>query len=374
MAFVAVMLQGCSGSPGPDPEPPPAPTPVQISIAGAAVDEGNAAGVTLIFPVTLSAAASSDVTVSYATSDGNATSASDYGATSGLLRIAAGSTNAQISVPVTGDLRSEADETFLVMLSNPSSNAAISIAAATGTIRNDDAGGPPSAAGSALNDTGVTLCSNGVNNLVACSDPATGTDEYPRQDAESGRDLTANDLADGQAGFSFTKLDATGMPLADQSVGYSSTPWDCVQDNVTGLVWETKTDDDGLQDRDSTYSWYNSTGIGDGGDRGEPGRGVCSGQTCDTESYAAQINDAALCNRSDWRLPTRSEALSLVHYGAASAPLLDTAFIANESPVTYWTSDSFQRDGWAMDAQARVRSVVKGGALAVRLVSGRELP
>lgn len=373
-AFMAV-LAGCSGSSGSDEEPPPPQTTVQISIAGASMDEGDAGGGVLIFPVALNAAAGSDVTVSYATSDATAVSGQDYETTSGVLRIAAGSTSGEIGVPVTADVLIESDETFVLTLSNPSSNATIVMTTATGTIRNDDGAGPPPVASNALNDTGVTLCSNGVNNAVACNNPATGTDQYPRQDAEAGRDLTANDSSDGHAGFSFTKLDANGAPLADQSVTYANTPWDCVQDNVTGLVWEVKTDDGGLRDRDSTYSWYNSTGIGDGGGRGEPNRGVCSSaQDCDTERYAAQVNELILCGRDDWRLPLRSEALSLVHYGAASAPLLDTAFIVNESPVTYWTSDSSQLDGWAMDAQARIRRVFKLEALSVRLVSGRELP
>ncbi len=75
---------------------------------------------------------------------------------------------------------------------------------------------------------------------------------YPGQDAEYGRDATHNDNSDGHAGFSFTKLDANGNTLPTTALS-----WSCVKDNVTGLIWEVKTDDSGLQDMGNIYSWYN---------------------------------------------------------------------------------------------------------------------
>ncbi len=56
---------------------------------------------------------------------------------------------------------------------------------------------------SALNDTGVTYCAD-----LFSSDRSCPVNRFPGQDAEHGRDVTQNDDSDGQAGFSFTKLDA----------------------------------------------------------------------------------------------------------------------------------------------------------------------
>ena len=62
--------------------------PVGISIADVEVEEG--AGAVLAFSVALTRAASSQLTVDYATSDGTATAGADYTATSGTLTIGAG--------------------------------------------------------------------------------------------------------------------------------------------------------------------------------------------------------------------------------------------------------------------------------------------
>jgi hypothetical protein len=49
----------------------------------------------------------------------------------------------------------------------------------------------------------------------------------------------------------FLKLDAAGQALPDET-----TQWVAIQDNETGLIWETKTNDGGLQDGKHTYTWY----------------------------------------------------------------------------------------------------------------------
>jgi hypothetical protein len=82
------------------------------------------------------------VTVHYATADGSATAAdNDYLATSGTLTFAPGKTTATITVYVTGDRKRESDETFSVILSNPSSDALLGNSYGIGTILNDDHSG-----------------------------------------------------------------------------------------------------------------------------------------------------------------------------------------------------------------------------------------
>jgi len=118
----------------------------------------------------------------------------------------------------------------------------------------------PGWATAALNDTGITQCANATQNNLPC--PQAG---FPSQDAETGRDAQTDlqKIGGGSAGFDFTKLDAGGNPLPA-----SASAWDCVHDNVTGLVWEIKTDDNGLRDKDWEYTWYNADPATNGGDAG----------------------------------------------------------------------------------------------------------
>lgn len=300
------------------------------SISDASVVEGDSGTANLIFTVNLSVvAAMSDVTgnvtVDYAASDGTATAGSDYTATSGTLTIPAGTTSNTIAVPVAGDTGSEPNETLTLTLSNISANATLGTAVATGTLINDDGG--------FLDDTGITLCANG-----GASPCATG-----QEDGDFGRDVTANDDTDGHAGFSFVKLDNAGGALTDQSVAYTATPWNCILDQVTKLMWEVKTDDGGLHDKDWTYTWYNSDGASNGGDAGTAGGTTTCGGTvidgCDTEKFLSKVNNAGLCGYTDWRVPTADELLSLVDYSpVVSGPVIDGPWFPNTIASAYWSS------------------------------------
>ena len=110
----------------------------RISISDAAAVEGNSGTTAFTFTVGLSAAADLPVTVNYATADGSATADSDYVAAAGPLTFLPGQTSQTITVLVNGDSQFEQYESFLVNLSSPSSNAAISNAVGVGTIVNDD--------------------------------------------------------------------------------------------------------------------------------------------------------------------------------------------------------------------------------------------
>ena len=110
---------------------------VSLSSASASVSEG-AGPVDLT--VRLDTAATSAVTVDYATSDGAAKAGSDYTSASGTLTFAAGVTRKTVSVTLRDDSIDEPDETFTVRLSNPSGATLGRRSAATVTIQdNDDA-------------------------------------------------------------------------------------------------------------------------------------------------------------------------------------------------------------------------------------------
>jgi len=203
--------------------------------------------------------------------------------------------------------------------------ATLKASAATLTVSTDDPAMPKVAlplSGNAyptvLNDTGITKCGNASQNGLPC--PVAG---FPRQDAEYGRDKTHNSNADGHAGFSFTKLDASGKALPA-----TATAWNCVRDNVIGLVWEKKPVGDGkignqgLHDADDSYSWYSTDSTNNGGAMGYPNpstnSNVCYGYNqaqaaswCNTEAFVKRVNAAGWCGVKDWRMPSVPELRGL---------------------------------------------------------------
>lgn len=109
-----------------------------MSVGDVTLDEGNTGFKEAVFTVLLSAPATSEVTVRYATADGTAVGGMDYTPVSGTLTFAAGDDAAEVRVAVVGDVAVESDETFNLTLSSPS-GATLDTAVATGTILNDDA-------------------------------------------------------------------------------------------------------------------------------------------------------------------------------------------------------------------------------------------
>ena len=109
--------------------------PAMLTVADAEVQEGPNA--MLAFVVTLDRSPTATVKVGYATADGTATAGTDYTATSGTLKFAAGETEKTVSVPVLDDAHDEGSETLTLTLSN-ATGAWIEDPTATGTINNSD--------------------------------------------------------------------------------------------------------------------------------------------------------------------------------------------------------------------------------------------
>jgi hypothetical protein len=117
--------------------PPPPPTLPYLLVSDARVTEGNSGTANATFTLTLTDAASVDVTVHYTTADDSALAGIDYVAASGEVTIPAGQTSATFTVAVTGDRLLEPNETFVVNLSG-ATNANIMDARGTGTIVDDE--------------------------------------------------------------------------------------------------------------------------------------------------------------------------------------------------------------------------------------------
>ena len=103
-----------------------------VSVADTSGTEGSS----VVFRVSLSPTSTQVVTVAYATAFGTATSA-DFTPVSGVLTIPAGAASGTVEVPTINDFLNEDDETFTLTLSNPSANATLGTAMATGTIKDD---------------------------------------------------------------------------------------------------------------------------------------------------------------------------------------------------------------------------------------------
>ena len=232
---------------------------------------------------------------------------------------------------------------------------------------------PGWAAAAGLNDTGITQCADDSSNNVPCNNPS-----FPRQDAETGRDAQSGlgkaGAGPAGTGFDFTKLDSTGQPLAD-----NAPSWDCVRDNVTGLIWEVKTDNTtpDLRDKDWTYTWYNNLSP-NGGNAGSTGSNTCGGflsGQCNTQAYAAAVNALTpkLCGFSGWRMPTREELRTIVDYSRFN-PAIAIDYFPQTVSYWYWSASPYAPyAGYARYVNFSYgydSAYYKGDAYAVRLVRG----
>jgi hypothetical protein len=119
----------------------------------------------------------------------------------------------------------------------------------------------------------------------------------------------------------------------------------CVLDQFTGLVWEVKTDQPGLNNRLNTYTWFNpDEAVNEELDyRGKPDGGDCAGSACDTASLVKAVNTAAYCGYSDWRMPTRDELGSISDPRKSSKPpSINSTYFPHTQAGEYWSGNDYQ--------------------------------
>ena len=121
-----------------------APPDVSIAATDASKSEGDSGSTDYTFTVTRVGDTSGSATVDYAVSGNGASAASANDFTggafpAGTVTFGAGEVTQTITISVAGDSDVENDEGFTVTLSNATGGASIAMAAASGTIRNDDA-------------------------------------------------------------------------------------------------------------------------------------------------------------------------------------------------------------------------------------------
>ncbi|MFH0996565.1 MAG: DUF1566 domain-containing protein [Pseudomonadota bacterium] len=164
-------------------------------------------------------------------------------------------------------------------------------------------------------DTGQTTCYDFWGHMMTTC-PSLGQDLYG-QDAN----YTINPM-------SYTKLDDRGKELPD-----SVSSWVTVRDNVTGLIWENKTDDGTIHDKDKTFTWYDSNPATNNGYPGTQGNGT------DTEDFIKALNDAKYGGYNDWRMPTAKELGTIVNYSLSSPePKVNPGYFSYTQASFYWSS------------------------------------
>ena len=203
---------------------------------------------------------------------------------------------------------------------------------------------------SKLNDTGITwgaIYPEGKNSTC------TGS-SINAQDCSYGRDVTHNNDSDGHAGFSFTKVDKNGNNLPS-----SAGVWSCVRDNVTGLIWEAKTDAGDIHDKDNTHRWG------------------------DWDTLVNGSNAESLCGFSDWHVPTIKQLGSLIIYSQPYGIAIDmnyfpyaTLYYNTNNTTNFWSSSLYYNgtSAWStVYAGGGISShIPRSGSANVMLVRGEQ--
>jgi len=167
----------------------------------------------------------------------------------------------------------------------------------------------------AVPHTGITngqCYQTGSNTMVACAT----TTAWALNADQDGRRTAINPMSYSQVISGYAGTFPFSIPLY-----YPKT--ECVRDDVTGLIWEGKT---------NTFSLHNGvltfTNFGDGR----------SGDVSRLLSYA---NDNALCGFNDWRLPSVEELHGIVDHGATSGPRIKVLDFPNTAEGFYWSNEPY---------------------------------
>ena len=134
-ALLALTLSACGGGGGGDGGNGSDDSPIELRIDNAQAAESAGE---LRFPLSLSRALDSDLTIAVTATGDSATAGEDYASIPATLTIPAGVTSTSLSVSLLDDGVVEASEQFTVTLSDPDQRVTTQTLSATGTIEDDD--------------------------------------------------------------------------------------------------------------------------------------------------------------------------------------------------------------------------------------------
>ena len=209
-----------------------------------------------------------------------------------------------------------------------------------------------------------------TSDAVAALDAVVAAIDGPNKDGQPSIQCGENRVfATGQT----TCYDSSGTPIACAGTGqdgelqkgtahhYLDNGDGTITDTKTGLMWEKKSDDGTLHDKDGFYTWDNAFSV-----------------------FVAGLNSANFAGHNDWRLPNINELQSLADYSTAF-PALNAVFNTGCAPSCtvltcscdaafyYWSSTSFAipAGAWIFDSGSGLVSFDdKTGSNYVRAVRG----
>jgi hypothetical protein len=136
-------------------------------------------------------------------------------------------------------------------------------------------------------------------------------------------------------GGGYTKIANNGSSLPDSAVlGTKPTDWACTKDNKTGLIWEVKTSDGGLRDKNNEYTNYDAIYPKCDWNNCEKDYPSKLGASTNTDGFVKAVNAQGLCGSSNWRLPTKDELLTISPAG------YDTGYFEEKLNNYYWSSST----------------------------------
>ena len=112
--------------------------PPEVSIDDITLNEGDSNSLTAQFTINLSHVYPLPIVISYQTEAGTAQAGIDYEATATYVEVAAGDTQANLTVTIMGDTLYEPDEEFSLRLTTATQEASIIDALGVATLQNDD--------------------------------------------------------------------------------------------------------------------------------------------------------------------------------------------------------------------------------------------
>ncbi|SCY67646.1 DUF1566 domain-containing protein [Desulfoluna spongiiphila] len=107
---------------------------------------------------------------------------------------------------------------------------------------------------------------------------------------------------------SYTKLNSEGASLPD-----STEKWALIRDNITGRVWEAKTADGSIHDRNTFFTFE------------------------EAQDHVDWLNSIKYGGFSNWRIPNLKELSSIIHF-EKKFPSSNTDYFKNQYSSFYWSS------------------------------------
>ena len=193
-----------------------------------------------------------------------------------------------------------------------------------------------------LNDTGAVYTVLSDSKLMTEECQESNDVPMNQQDCFNGRDSLRikgglEKYGKGIHSNDYTKLDSKGGELA-----FDAQEWSCVRDNVTGSIWENKTQSDQASIHHETHTYFYRENLAVADDTC-PFYDVSSGTNCTIEALITRTNSEKLCGRENWVLPSVADMYTILNFHTIlkTDPVVDHDFFPNRD---YLVADLFQEN------------------------------